>query len=256
MTSLALEIAVTGPAGARAARTGGADRVELCTGLELGGLTPSGPAVAATAATGLPVQALIRCRPGDFVYDEEEIGLMTAEIRAVVAAGAAGVVVGALTAEGELDADAMRRFAAAAREAGAEAGRPVELTLHRAVDQSADPVRAAGRLPALGVDRVLTSGGAPTALAGAGTLARIVRAAPGVQVMAGAGVAPEQAPALAATGVAALHLSAKRRAPARRTGGGVPLGAGTAEAEEDTHFVTDQALVRATRTALDALRSR
>jgi copper homeostasis protein len=252
-TGLALEIAVAGPSGARVAQAGGADRVELSTGLELGGLTPTAPAVGAASATGIPVHALIRCRPGDFVYDEDEIGLMTAEVHAAVAAGAAGVVVGALTADGELDREALARFTGAAREAGAGAGRPVEITLHRAIDQAVTPVRVAAQLRDLGIDRVLTSGGAPSAIAGAAVLREIVRAAPGVQVMAGAGVRPEDAPALAATGVAALHLSAKRPAPARRAGGWVPLGAGVAAADQDTHFSTDPGLVRAARAAIDAL---
>ncbi|NED15211.1 copper homeostasis protein CutC, partial [Streptomyces sp. SID9124] len=139
----ALEIAVTSPAGARAARENGADRVELCTALELGGLTPSAALVEAVAAEGLPVQALVRCRPGDFVHDAEELALMAAEVRSVIASGAAGVVIGALTADGALDTDAVARLADAAR----ATGRPVEVTLHRAVDQSADPVATAALLP-------------------------------------------------------------------------------------------------------------
>ncbi|NED90400.1 copper homeostasis protein CutC, partial [Streptomyces sp. SID11233] len=158
----ALEIAVTSAAGARAARENGADRVELCTALELGGLTPSAALVEAVAAEGLPVQVLVRCRPGDFVHDAEEIALMAAEVRSVIASGAAGVVIGALTADGALDTDAVARLAGAAR----ASGRPVEVTLHRAIDQSADPVATAALLPPLGLTRVLTSGGAPAAADG------------------------------------------------------------------------------------------
>ncbi|MGO4755267.1 copper homeostasis protein CutC, partial [Streptomyces sp. 2MCAF27] len=153
-----LEIAVTSPAGARAARDHGADRVELCTGLELGGLTPSAASVEAVAAVGSPVHALVRCRPGDFVYDAEEIALMAAEVRSAVASGASGVVVGALTAEGLLDTDAVTRLTDAAHDAASNHGRSVDVTLHRAIDQSADPVAAAALLPSLGITRVLTSG--------------------------------------------------------------------------------------------------
>ncbi|WP_327126380.1 copper homeostasis protein CutC [Streptomyces sp. NBC_01727] len=243
-----LEIAVTSPAGARAARENGADRVELCIALELGGLTPSAALVEAVAGEGLPVQVLVRCRPGDFVHDAEEITLMAAEVRSVIASGASGVVVGALTADGALDTVAITRLAEAAR----ASGRPVDITLHRAIDQSADPVAAAALLPSLGLTRVLTSGGAPTAAEGLAAIAAMVAAAPGVQVMAGGGVRPADIPALTSAGVAAVHLSAKARALPRRGGGWVPLGAGGASAEQDTHFVTDPDVVAEARRAVGA----
>ncbi|MGW6772974.1 copper homeostasis protein CutC [Streptomyces sp. NPDC055037] len=244
----ALEIAVTSPAGARVALGHGADRVELCTGLELGGLTPSAALVEAVAAVGLPVQVLVRCRPGDFVHDAEEIALMAAEVRSVIASGASGVVVGALTADGTLDTDAVTRLAAAAH----DAGRPVEVTLHRAIDLSTDPVATAALLPALGLTRVLTSGGAPAAGEGLAALAAMVDAAPGVQVMAGGGVRPADIPALTAAGVAAVHLSAKPRAEPRRGGAWIPLGASSASAEQDTYFVTDPTVVAEARRMLDS----
>ena len=253
-TRLALEIAVTGAAGARVARDGGADRVELCSALELGGVTPSESAVAATAAVGLPVQVLVRCRPGDFVHDDEEVALMAAEVRAAVGAGAAGVVVGVLDADGALHAGAMRRLIGAAREAGDAAGRPVEVTLHRAIDQAADPVAAAVLAASLGVTRILTSGGAPSAAAGAATLRAIAAAVPGVEVMAGGGVGPGDVAALAATGISAVHLSAKRPAPARHTGTWVPMGVAATAPDADRHFVTSPEVVAAARHAVDALR--
>lgn len=244
----ALEIAVTSPAGARAARENGADRVELCSALELGGLTPSAALVEAVAAQGLPVQVLVRCRPGDFVHDAQEVALMAAEVRSVIASGAAGVVIGALTADGALDTDAVTRLAEAAR----GTGRPVDITLHRAVDQSADPVATAALLAPLGLTRVLTSGGAPAAADGLETIAAMAAAAPGVQVMAGGGVRLADIPALLSAGVASVHLSAKTRAPRRPGGTWVPLGAGGASAEQDTHFVTDPEVVAGARRALEA----
>ncbi|WP_372461709.1 copper homeostasis protein CutC [Actinacidiphila acidipaludis] len=246
-------MAVTGAAGARVARDGGADRVELCSALELGGVTPSESAVAATVAAGLPVQVLIRCRPGDFVHDDEEVALMAAEVRAAVAAGAAGVVVGVLDADGALHAEAMRRLIDAARVAGAGAGRTVEVTLHRAIDQAADPVAAAVLAASLGVTRILTSGGAPSAPAGAATLRAIVNAVPGVEIMAGGGVRPEDVAALAATGVAAVHLSAKQHAAARHAGTWVPMGSAATGADADRHFVTSPEVVAAARRAVDTL---
>ncbi|WP_329029124.1 copper homeostasis protein CutC [Streptomyces sp. NBC_01423] len=243
----ALEIAVTSPAGARAARENGADRVELCTALELGGLTPSAGLVEAVAAEGLPVQVLVRCRPGDFVHDAEELALMAAEVRSVIASGAAGVVIGALTADGALDTDAVARLADAAR----APGRPVDVTLHRAIDQSADPVATAALLPSLGLTRVLTSGGAPAAAEGLTTIAAMAAAAPEVEVMAGGGVRLADIPALVSAGVASVHLSAKARAPRRPGSAWVPLGAGGTSAELDTHFVTDPDVVARARRALD-----
>jgi copper homeostasis protein len=235
----ALEIAVTSPAGARIARAGGADRVELCAALELGGATPSQALVEAAVAAGPPVHVLVRCRPGDFRYDADEIALMAAEVRAVLAAGATGVVVGALTDAGTLDTEAIRRWTDAADAA--------EVTLHRAIDRSADPVAAAGLAAEIGLARILTSGGAATAGAGIDTIERMATAAPGVQLMAGGGVRVADIPGLVRAGVAAVHLSAKRAAGPRGTGPAVPMGS----ADEDTYFVTDPAVVAAARTALD-----
>lgn len=243
-TTAALEIAVTSPAGAIVARDGGADRVELCVGLELGGLTPSQALVEATHETGIPAHALVRSRPGGFVYDDGDIELMVREVRSVLRSGAAGVVVGALRPDHTLDEDALRRFVDAARSVSTTA----EVTLHRAIDHAVDPVSAAATLDALGFTRVLTSGAAPTAVAGADTITRMVEAAGPVQVMAGAGVTPADVPALVATGAAAVHLSAKRAAPGSAHEG-VPMGGAD---DGSAHFETDLDVVRAARAALDA----
>ncbi len=241
---VALEIAVTSPQGAVVARDGGADRVELCVGLELGGLTPSQALVETTHETGIPAHALVRCRPGGFVHTPDEVELMVREVRTVLRSGAAGVVVGALRPDRTLDEDALRRFVDAARSVSATA----EITLHRAIDHAVDPVAAAATLAALGFTRVLTSGGAPTAGAGAATIARMVDAAGPVQVMAGAGVIPADIGALVATGAAAVHLSAKRAAP-DSAHAGVPMGGAD---DGSAHFVTDAEVVAAARRALDA----
>lgn len=243
VSAVALEIAVTSPAGAIVARDSGADRVELCVGLELGGLTPSQALVEATHETGIPAHALVRCRPGGFTYDADELDLTEREVRTVLRSGAAGVVVGALRPDRSLDEDALRRFVDAARSVSAHA----EVTLHRAVDHAVDPVAAVARLADLGVTRVLTSGGAASAPAGAATIARMVDAAGPVQVMAGAGVRPQDVAALVATGVAAVHLSAKR-AVGGAGHGGVPMGSGD---DGSGHTVTDAGVVAAARSAID-----
>ena len=273
----ALEIAVTSAAGAVTARDGGADRVELCSALELGGVTPSQGLVEATVATGVPVHALVRCRPGGFVYDTDELDVMVREIRALVRSGVAGVVVGALREDGSLDVDALRWFVEAALDAAAPRPgttpqepaetparalgsrrvpgvSPLEITVHRAVDRASDPVVAVAALVGLGVTRVLTSGGASTVGAGlaSGVLPRLVEVAGDVQVMAGGGVQLGDVPALVAAGVDAVHLSAKRaravRTSSSRSGTTVSLGT---EASTDSWFETDPELVRAARHALD-----
>lgn len=242
----ALEIAVSSAAGAVTARDGGADRVELCTALELGGVTPSQGLVEAVVAVGLPTHVLVRCRSGDFVHDAGEVATMRREVHAVVAAGARGVVVGALLPDGTLDVDTIAQLRDVAR--GVDPS--VDVTVHRAVDHALDPVRAVAALRPLGVTRVLTSGGAATAVAGVGTIARMVAAAGPVQVMAGSGVRPEDVPLLARSGISAVHLSAKRaRVPRGYTVSGVPMGGGA----EGTGFVTDPAIVAAARAAVDGL---
>jgi len=235
MTSVQLEIAVQDPAGALAAKEAGADRVELCSALDVGGLTPSIAMVEAVVAVGIPVHVLVRPRAGGFRYSATEVTLMVRDIEAVVDAGAAGVVVGALTAEGSLDRHAL--------EALRDAAEGLEVTAHRCVDVLPDPAAAVPTLVRLGFTRVLTSGGAPTAVAGVATLTRTVAAADGaLQVMAGGGVQPAHVPDLLAAGVDAVHLSARRRAEDAG-----PAGPGGGPAGYD---VTDPATVAAAAAAL------
>lgn len=248
--TVALEVTVDSPAGARAARDGGADRVELCSALELGGLTPSPGALAACLGVerALPVHVLVRPRPGGFTYDADELATSLRDVEAAVAAGAAGVVVGALRVRGGalvLDEAFLAEAVVRARAVRAD----VDVVLHRAVDQLARPSAAVAVLARCGVDRVLTSGGAPRAVDGLAELAAVAEAgrAAGVQVMAGAGVRPEQVPALVAAGVHAVHLSARR--PVRAAGPRVAVG----PADDGAHSETDPALVAAVRAALDAL---
>ncbi len=153
----------------RAAVAAGAHRIELCADLSVGGVTPSPAAItAAVAAAGSrPVHVLIRPRAGDFAYSEAELGAMMASIGAARRAGAAGLVIGALTPAGLVDVPACEALVAAAR--------PASVTFHRAFDQAADPLAAFAQIRALGVDRLLTSGAAETALAGADLIADLVR---------------------------------------------------------------------------------
>lgn len=216
--TLALEIAVQDPAGVRIAAEVGATRVELATALALGGLTPSPAtlelAVETAGAEGPEVHVLIRPRAGGFHYTEDELVVSERDVRRAIGAGAAGVVIGALDADGALDVDAMARLRDAAGGAS--------VTLHRAIDMTVDPVATLRTARDLGLRRVLTSGGASVAIDGIDTLRALVAAAEGeVEIMAGSGVDAANAPALAASGVDAIHFSAKR---AVSEAGGVRMG--------------------------------
>jgi copper homeostasis protein len=240
MDTLAVEIAVTTSAGSAIAAAEGADRVELCSALELGGLTPSIAAVHRAVTTGIPVHALIRNRPGDFVYDEDDVRTMMDDTAMLVEAGASGVVIGALAPSGGIDVETVLRLAGMARATNPA----VQLTFHRAIDRTPDPAAHLVDLAEMGFDRVLTSGGASRALDGDGVLRRMVAAGSGVEIMAGGGVLPEHVARLAALGVDAVHLSAKARAAAS-TAHWVSLGSASTDASADAHFVTDGSVVRA-----------
>ncbi len=233
-----LEICVDDAAGIDAAVAGGADRLELCASLELGGLTPSAALVERAVATGCPVHMMIRPVSGDFVLDGAAIALMREEIRLGAWCGVAGMVLGATRPEGGLDYDALARFR--------EAARDVQLVLHRAIDLVADPVEAVRRVAALGYDKVLSSGGALRAVDGATTLAGMVEAAGnGLSIIAGSGVTADNvAWLLDHTGVREVHASASSPGPAPHPDA---IGLGFARGPRNR---TDAGRVRALREAI------
>jgi copper homeostasis protein len=230
-----VEIAVQDVAGLEVAARNGADRVELCVDLDRGGVTPPTDLVAQCAdrarelvaaqraRPGFDVHVLIRPRagegdfrevPDEFVYTPAEVDLMARQAADVVEAGAAGVVIGALTADGDLDVRALEQVRDAALDTGTAQLRSVHLTCHRCVDALAGAeAREAAVLTLLGLGfhRVLTSGGAASAPEGTADLARMVRAADDlVDVCAGGGIRPVHVPDLVrATGVPDIHLSAR-----------------------------------------------
>ena len=153
-----LEVCVDSTASALAAKRGGADRLELCADLIVGGTTPSLTLVQQVKAeTGLPVRALLRPRFGDFCYDSYELAQMEQLAAELVEAGADGIVTGVLTPEGALNAGAMRPIYAAARKAAEKAGRTVACTLHRAFDVCANPFAALETARSMGLCTILTS---------------------------------------------------------------------------------------------------
>lgn len=187
-----------------AAAEAGADRVELCSALSEGGLTPSAALIELAVEVGGPrVHVLIRPRPGDFLYDSHEVRLMEEDILKAVALGAHGVVIGALTAEGDVDMDICRRLIEAAGDAS--------VTFHRAFDLCRDAFKSLEEVIALGCDRILTSGLAPSAMEGATTLRQLVTQAAGrIIILPGGGVNPSNAAELLRlTGANELHASAR-----------------------------------------------
>lgn len=233
--SRAVEIAVQDLDGIRTALAAGADRIELCMGLGVGGLTPSigliECAVDAAREAGVEgfVHVLIRPRGGDFVYDSAELLTATRDIHRAVAAGVDGVVIGALTRDGAIDLSASEDLVAASQDA--------DVTFHRAFDVIEDRAKGLDQLADLGVLRVLTSGGAPTVGEGLESLAELVSISDDrVEIMAGGGMKIEDIPSLFESGVHAAHLSARRSV----TGSAAGPGGGTSQYDQ-----TDVEVVRA-----------
>ncbi|UYN99413.1 MAG: copper homeostasis protein CutC [Devosia sp.] len=196
-----LEVCVDDAEGFAAALAGGADRIELCSALELGGLTPSPGLVAMAAKSPVPVHAMIRHRPGHFVYSAAEAEVLLADIAAMRAAGLAGVVLGASFSDGRLDEPLLTRMV--------EAAAGMAITLHRAFDIVPDHRAAADIAMKLGFGTILTSGGAASALAGRDVLARLARhVGDAITIMPGAGISPDVIPDLSrALPLRAVHGS-------------------------------------------------
>ncbi len=244
-----LEVCVDSLASARCAIRGGADRLELCSALSIGGLTPyTGLLRQIREESDIAIRCLMRPRAGDFLYTPEEIDLMAVQIRELREAGADGFVIGCLDPQGGLDGSAMKTLIEAADGAG--------LTLHRCIDVSRDPVKTyldAGRL---GIDTVLTSGAAGNCKAGFDVIRQLVelsRDGENPQVLIGAGVS---APVIEyfldkLPQCDAFHMSGKGDVESgmvfRRDG--VPMGI---PGFDEWHIaVTDEGKVRAARMVLD-----
>ena len=202
--SYQFEVAVDSLESALAAQACGVDRVELCADLASGGLTPSrGLLELALETLHIPVHVIIRPRRGDFLYTEAEFQIMLRDIAAAKAAGAQGVVFGVLLADGGIDLARTAELVAAAR--------PLSVTFHRAFDMCQQPLEALALLIELGVERLLTSGQAQTAEAGAALIDELVGLAEGrISVMPGAGINAENIRCIAAeTGAREFHFSAR-----------------------------------------------
>lgn len=196
-----LEVCVETAAQARQAADAGADRVELCVNLAVGGLTPDAELLHAVLAVGLPVHVLVRPRAGDFIYDAAEFADLLASVRWCAERGVAGIVTGCLRPDGTMDEGRLREVV---RQAG-----PVPVSCHRCLDQTPHLADAVVVLRRCGVVRALTSGGAPTAEEGAATLAKLVaHAGSAITILAGGGIRPHNVlPLVRRTGVREVHFA-------------------------------------------------
>jgi copper homeostasis protein len=196
-----VEACVDSVESALAAERGGAGRLELCDSLNDAGTTPSAGMIAAVKArVAIPVFVIVRPRGGGFVYSATEADVMMRDVDAAKRLGVDGLVIGALTTQATIDETLTHALVGAAA--------PLPVTFHRAFDLAADLAESLETLAAVGVRRVLTSGGAPTALEGADSIAALVRQAAGrVIVLAGGGLRESNvAEVVRRSGVAEVHV--------------------------------------------------
>lgn len=245
-----LEICVDSLASARAAISGGANRLELCSALLAGGLTPYAELLRQIRReSNISIRCLMRPRPGDFLYTQEEIQMMAAQITQLRDSGADGFVIGCLTPQGKLDGHAMEPLLKAAEGCG--------LTLHRAIDVSRDLVETYRTASKLGFDTVLTSGGAGNCTAGKDTIGQLLKlrdceGCPEVLIGAGVNARVIRAFREEFPQACAFHMSGKTEMESamifRREG--VPMGL---PGLDEWHIQqTDELAVKTARQALDA----
>ncbi len=203
-----------------AARDGGAHRIELCSGLSEGGITPSHALIrAAVERSGIPTHVLVRPRGGDFLYSAAEVEVMREDIFHIKGLGAAGVVLGMLRADSTVDMEGTSALV--------ELARPMEVTFHRAFDATQSLAQALEDVIATGANRVLTSGGQRDVVAGSSSLGELVmQAGKRIEIAAGGGLRLENAATLArVTGAGHFHGSLRRMLPASGSTGEI-VGAG------------------------------
>lgn len=232
------EVCAVNFASALAAERSGAHRIELCTALDVGGLTPS-PGMIQQAVKHLrttQVHVLIRPREGNFCYTQAELAVMLEDIDFCKKAGAAGIVIGALTPDNQLDIPMMKAMQQAAGS--------MEVTCHRAIDFSENPFEALNTLMDLGFTRILSSGQAATAYQGRQTLKTMLQQAAGrITIMPGAGITAQNIRAIALeTGATNFHFTAKKR---------IEQPAAALPGLENWYWESDADLIRETMAAID-----
>jgi len=242
-----LEVCVDNLEDALVAAAEGADRLELCGALPVGGITPSSGFVrAAVEDCGVPCVALVRPRSGDFLYTARERKGMRRDVEGFREAGCRAVMVGALTADARLDAEAIRELVGAAGE--------MDVGLHRAFDATRDLSAALELAIELGLRRVLTSGGASSAPEGSEILGRLTRDAAGrVEILPGGGVrSTNAAELLRVSGASQVHASCGGLRASPVKGRPAHLVLGRAERGDADSWRVDLQELRALRAVLDA----
>jgi copper homeostasis protein len=243
MKNFLFELCAENVEAAQAAEAGGADRIELCSQLSIGGITPEAELVAETiAALSIPVHVLIRPRGGDFVFSAVEFAQMRRQVEHAKLAGAAGVAIGVLLPNGRVDVERSRELV--------RTGHPMSVTYHRAFDETADLNQALEDVIQTGADCLLTSGGAPDVLNGAEAIARLHNQARGrLDIMAGGGLKlTNLAEVVRRTGVSYLHGSLSRTNGSRpsETQKRTELGEASKKSETNGHLaVSRQAMLEA-----------
>jgi copper homeostasis protein len=206
MTTAFFELCAESREAACAAEAGGADRIELCTELASGGLTPCAELIAASvSALSIPVYVLIRPRAGSFVFSAEEFALMRRQIEEAKEVGASGVALGVLREDGRVDVERTRELV--------DLARPMAATFHRAFDETPDLEESLERVIETGAEGLLTSGGAREVLGGAESICGLRRqAGDRIDIIAGGGLKLETLPEVVRrSGVFCLHGSLKRK---------------------------------------------
>lgn len=247
MDKYILECCVDSVESAIAAAEGGADRLELCAALVIGGISP-GIALfeQVRAHCKLPVRVLLRPRFGDFLYTDYEFQILKKEVALFREAGAEGVVIGCLQADGGLHMEQMRELIDKAGD--------MKITLHRAYDVCADPIKAYEQARELGIDTILTSGQEKECLLGLPLLKQLdalQKETGGPRIMAGAGVTPEVIRQFREqTDITCYHLSAKKTVDSgmRYRKEGVPMGLPVMD--EYSIFRTDSEIVAEAKRAI------
>ena len=203
MLDIQIEACVDSVESAVQAQAGGAHRVELCDALDVGGTTPSHDTIAGTRERlKIGLFVLIRPRGGDFCYTTEEYETMARDVLKAKSLGADGVVIGGLTQGGEVDRSGIRRLL--------EAAHPLPVTFHRAFDASRNLDESLDVIQELGLQRILTSGGAPTAEEGIPVLRRLVAKADRLSILACGTIGANVRTIVSETGVREVHMRATR----------------------------------------------
>jgi copper homeostasis protein len=246
-STMVLEVCIDSLESAIAAERGGSKRVELCSDLLEGGVTPGAGLIASVRRhIGIDLFVMIRPRGGDFFYTDLEFEVMREEIAHARRLGADGIVLGLLDPQGRVDVARTRELV--------ELAAPLPVTFHRAIDMTPNLVAALDDVIATGAVRVLTSGGAPSVERGMAEIARMVKAARGrIAIMPGGGVTPHNIAGLvAATGATQFHSSARTAAPSRMSFRKQDVAMGDLRDREYQNYVVREESVRALVQALAA----